>query len=1293
MNSINPNSIYEEGIPLPENYIIYANLEVKLTKRSILVSDGDGNFSSSQRTFNISFLNSDLSKNEQTTNWTNELINNEKVNDETFGMTDIQIKFDKNNIPRVTIQFVDIRGASLIGQGNNSPYNAFFSLPYPEFLLTIKGYYGKPVTYSLSLLDFSSRYNSQNGNFEITCEFVGFTYAKLTDIPAAYILYAKDINGQPKLDENGEELPYLRDFIENIGTLNEQIDTLKNDETTKEIENLRPILDRIVNWKGEYERGWRNRDFYSNETYIKGNEFWKDLKILNEYGIEFPYTKENFSLRKNRPYTTKQELPPYAFYQNTKITYISGGITIPYLSIELQNQFTTETFEIFKDEKFGEVTKSFQKLIDDINIKLNNNKDIIADKINNLAKKTLGRIPTIKYVFDIILSDTEIFLNKLREVAISAEKENQSRLEIFSGVDSDIPETKKNKNVFPFPAYYIKDEQNNEYKHEYLGNNDKVKQNRNFFPELDFTERFIIFQKNFENTQRQNNLLNPESGWFPISPLESVYYFNGNNPLSPYSNITNVNELLDKIIDRYVILLSSFLSNEGNDRDNLKNELEIQLAKIELSNLLLSFPENSNEFKTLLKNIKTNGFYSKIIERIKLRQVINYNGTDYFVNINPPIIGNLVLDDNIESKILNLDNESVSSNITDNNLNSLISQNLNIFKNNFVSPDRNIVIDDKSKLPRLLLDYKNFIQKPSLINEGKSTFDDNLNPLNLEEINIKKDFYNSVIELENLYGVNGGTSIYFLNNIYKINWEEITNILTNFAGVIELPYFTVLQIGSILWDNFNNNNFNINNIENLFDISYNAIINDLSFYINNREVFINEFLNFDFNEIFTEFFTTQGIDDNNSDFLFFNKNQLIKFKNFLKEKRILINPSYRLWKNPNTELGYYSNNVSFLYQPLIYNRTNESFEIEDILKNAGEIFFRTFESELKTKIDTIEKEQKSNFNELLKEFNDYKLETYNSFKSLYDRWIANTSSDFNLRKDFIYINRFYKDIGDILVINPQSLTNLFDNPKTPLYSIISNLLSENKLDFHPLPAFINNFNPENDKLAKEMFGQYNTIENVITEPKFICMYVGGTSKYIINDKVGNVFGDFLNDSPDKITPKDYNDEIEVINYKPFSFDVEIGSQTQSHFKDLQFDQKQFKVTNESLQAQENIANSSNTRKGLLTSQSLYSVYLQYSYSCTVTGLGNALIQPLLYFRIPNIPLINGYYLIINVEHSITPNFMETKFTGVRISNATIPIVKSYFETLGISDSSGSNQDNVNPTENGWIKQLKELNIV
>ena len=72
-----------------------------------------------------------------------------------LGITSINVRLGTSFIPSVDIELEDVQGRALFQLGDNSPYAAFFNLPYPPFYLTIKGYYGQAVRYQLNLEKFN----------------------------------------------------------------------------------------------------------------------------------------------------------------------------------------------------------------------------------------------------------------------------------------------------------------------------------------------------------------------------------------------------------------------------------------------------------------------------------------------------------------------------------------------------------------------------------------------------------------------------------------------------------------------------------------------------------------------------------------------------------------------------------------------------------------------------------------------------------------------------------------------------------------------------------------------------------------------------------------------------------------------------------------------------------------------------------------------------------------------------------------------------------------------------------
>ena len=71
---------------------------------------------------------------------------------------------------------------------------------------------------------------------------------------------------------------------------------------------------------------------------------------------------------------------------------------------------------------------------------------------------------------------------------------------------------------------------------------------------------------------------------------------------------------------------------------------------------------------------------------------------------------------------------------------------------------------------------------------------------------------------------------------------------------------------------------------------------------------------------------------------------------------------------------------------------------------------------------------------------------------------------------------------------------------------------------------------------------------------------------------------------------------------------------------------------------------------------IYNVYAVRSYSAEIEMLGNAMIQPMMYFQLDNIPMFRGAYLITRVKHNIKPNYMSTHFTGTRINRDQTPLI-------------------------------------
>ena len=94
-----------------------------------------------------------------------------------------------------------------------------------------------------------------------------------------------------------------------------------------------------------------------------------------------------------------------------------------------------------------------------------------------------------------------------------------------------------------------------------------------------------------------------------------------------------------------------------------------------------------------------------------------------------------------------------------------------------------------------------------------------------------------------------------------------------------------------------------------------------------------------------------------------------------------------------------------------------------------------------------------------------------------------------------------------------------------------------------------------------------------------------------------------------------------------------------------------------------MANLSKNRRSSTQNVSLYNLYKNRSYRCSVDMMGNALIQPTMYFNVRNIPMFSGPYMITKVTHRISQNGFDTQFEGIRQPFYSLPKIENFIQTL------------------------------
>jgi len=468
-----------------EDLVMYVKLVARSKGRSILTFDDANdqvtNIVEQRNVKSETNFTYPTGKDSIDTSWTNIGGGNLNFGEDlgSFGITNINIEFKSSFMPQIVIDFVDVRGAALFEQGPCSPYAVFFHLPYPVFELTVKGYYGRPVTYTLALTKFNTKFNSDTGNFESKAEFVGYTYAFLADIPMGYVMAAgfmeKPHNGKDILAEKWKLLMDKKVLVNNVET--PLIDQTSFTDATKPIN----VYDLIKSSKKLESRTSELKNSTQVTNLGKINKTKNELKGLRESVLEFrqkflekianspnggyrisPNTTNqkntlylklpNVSASDDNPVLVELKKVVETYFGTGENSQLGGTIGAKYNSV---NSYYTnnaidgppilswDTIKTNASGFFGtpinivdglrdyyiDIYESLLKPIDVASVELNKKYIIEKDNTKNFLNKevvtTLGFLPTISNVFAIILTNVEVFLELLLRTSRDAEKYHQ----------------------------------------------------------------------------------------------------------------------------------------------------------------------------------------------------------------------------------------------------------------------------------------------------------------------------------------------------------------------------------------------------------------------------------------------------------------------------------------------------------------------------------------------------------------------------------------------------------------------------------------------------------------------------------------------------------------------------------------------------------------------------------------------------------------------------------------------------------------------------------------------------
>jgi len=312
-------------------------------------------------------------------------------------------------------------------------------------------------------------------------------------------------------------------------------------------------------------------------------------------------------------------------------------------------------------------------------------------------------------------------------------------------------------------------------------------------------------------------------------------------------------------------------------------------------------------------------------------------------------------------------------------------------------------------------------------------------------------------------------------------------------------------------------------------------------------------------------------------------------------------------------------------------------------------------------------------------------ELYETFKALNDTWIAGFDfANKTLFEDVLLVDRASRNVGDKIIVDIFQIKDLIQDGsyKNTLLDMITTILVQNNFQYFLLPAFVNFYNvqdaqknptPRPDgslEFGNTLFGTFLNVDYRQSAPKFLCYYVNKPSEHLAMKE--NIDYRYRDDAFDlrraSDNPLQENQSGKVDwdkSNKVVGFNVDITRPNQQIFKSFNVTQNPGKPTSESLEMLNQMANLGGNRRTTTQSVSLYNLYKNRSYECQVDMMGCALIQPLMYFNIRNIPMFSGPYMITKVTHEISDGDFVTNFTGTRQPFYSLPKIDNFLQTLNI----------------------------
>lgn len=654
---IDPNKSVNESNQIVDRYIkqedlmIYTNLKVvKRSQTSIAIDKNDKKTEKKDsEAIYINFLNplknntnnNRITKNKFTSEWT-DFFTSDSANDknspnylldpETFGITDINIAINANQIPIIQMTFTDVQGRMLFERGNDvdNPYNIFYTLPYPKFLLTYKGYYGKAVELQLVLLKTNTTFDPSTGNYNITAEFQGDvfsifnTFLLIYGYTAPYMFKLEDgtyLGGKileqlytkqnEAIKKNVDEQSFSKYQILGNPSLWDLASSLKkipgsviknSEETTESVQNN----DKILNFKTLIESYDQTIQDYFNTN---ASEKYRDVstttlalfEAINDSNLitnTAPLDLLSFikDINKNINEIGKLTLPGGG--SNTVLAKIINSIKGDKSIVGVNIQSTIGDFElkpnvfyssgdptnkIYQLDTYNKILSYVYKELSDLQIVIED--DYLEDQIRDIGV-LLGFEPNLNNIIRIISNNMQTFLilleiigkNSLNQIKVDNSRVNKQ----LNNSDYTVSSNRNEKFLTAFPNYYknIKETINGKSIDRKILTYPGIDASAAKWFEVAFVEEIY---KALDVIKTKANPKDTATHELKKTGLTSIFQL-GEIDLDVYNQKNESNKILGELLSKYNLYTTySGLFYHGIEPSNFKSSISNSLADFELS--------------------------------------------------------------------------------------------------------------------------------------------------------------------------------------------------------------------------------------------------------------------------------------------------------------------------------------------------------------------------------------------------------------------------------------------------------------------------------------------------------------------------------------------------------------------------------------------------------------------------------------------------------------------------------------------------------------------------------------